>query len=381
MGVNFVIGDITTQQVDAIVNVINNEAEDGGNLNHAIHKVAGPELIEYYRKTGRCPTGAAKLTPGFKLPARYIIHTVAPVWCDGTEHEDKWMASCYQHSLKLAVENQCRTIAVPVFSFHYTDFPYETALQIAYDTCRYYLADKNVALDIYLVLYPGVENRKTGARVVASFKAVAEYVKTQYHKRIGGKATALFNTVAEYVKTQYQLDEKTKENLQIAQTVKPYFAEQLQVREITMPDGSTVTIDPGAPKIHYSIRSVPKTHKNVPDKEEFVPEDPFTKKLICYMNEKKMTAPLVYSKAGYDRKFFSKILSDVNYHPRKYTIIRFALALQLDLQETNDLLNAAGFALSRSLIVDLVISYCIEHNMRSVWEVNNLLESYGLEII
>ena len=96
MGVNFVIGDITTQQVDAIVNVINNEAEGGGNLNHAIHKVAGPELIEYYRKTGRCPTGAAKLTPGFKLPARYIIHTVAPVWCDGTEHEDKWMASCYQ---------------------------------------------------------------------------------------------------------------------------------------------------------------------------------------------------------------------------------------------------------------------------------------------
>ena len=242
MGVNFVIGDITTQQVDAIVNVINNEAEDGGNLNHAIHKVAGPELIEYYRKTGRCPTGAAKLTPGFKLPARYIIHTVAPVWCDGTEHEDKWMASCYQHSLKLAVENQCRTVAVPVFSFHYTDFPYETALQIAYDTCRYYLADKNVALDIYLVLYPGVVKRKTGAKVVASFKAVAEYVKTQY-----------------------QLDEKTKENLQIAQTVKPYFAEQLQVREITMPDGSTVTIDPGAPKIHYSIRSVPKTHKNVPD--------------------------------------------------------------------------------------------------------------------
>ena len=320
MGVNFVIGDITTQQVDAIVNVINNEAEDGGNLNQAIHKVAGPELIEYYRKTGRCPTGAAKLTPGFKLPARYIIHTVAPVWCDGTEHEDKWMVSCYQHSLKLAVENQCRTIAVPVFSFHYTDFPYETALQIAYDTCRYYLADKNVALDIYLVLYPGVENRKTGARVVASFKAVAEYVKTQYHKRIGGKATALFNTVAEYVKTQYQLDEKTKENLQIAQTVKPYFAEQLQVREITMPDGSTVTIDPSAPKIHYSIRSVPKTHKNVPDKEEFVPEEPFTKKLICYMNEKKMTAPLVYSKAGYDRKFFSKLPLPFNWTCRKQMI-------------------------------------------------------------
>ena len=258
---------------------------------------------------------------------------------------------------------------------------FETALQIAYDTCRYYLADKNVALDIYLVLYPGVEDKNAGARVVASFKAAAKYVKTQYHKNIGGKATASFNTVAEYVKAQYQLNEKTKENLQIAQTVKPYFAEQLQVREITMPNGITVTIDPGAPKIHYSIRSAPKSNKDILDKEELVPEDPFTKKLMRYMNEKMMTAPMVYKNAGYDRKFFSKILSDVNYHPRKYTIIRFALALQLDLQETNDLLNAAGFALSRSLIIDLIISYCIEHDMRSVWEVNNILESYGLEII
>ena len=90
---------------------------------------------------------------------------------------------------------------------------------------------------------------------------------------------------------------------------------------------------------------------------------------------------MVYSDAGYDRKLFSKIQSDPDYHPRKYTVVRFALALKLDPEDTEDLLNAAGFALSRSMLVDLVIAYCIENNMRSVWEVNSILENWGLETI
>ena len=257
------------------------------------------------------------------------------------------------------MQYQCQTVAIPVFSDVETDFPYEEALQIVYDTCRYFLAEKQITMDIFLVLYGDWLN----------------------DKHIGVSAVAAFNTVSEYVKTQYRMDEKTKENLQIAQTVEPYFAEKSYQREITMPDGRKLTIIPRRTKVHFSISSVSKSQKNIPDKEEFVPDDSFTKKLMRYMEEKKMAAPLVYSKAGYDRKLFSKIQSDLHYHPRKYTIVRFALALQLDLQETNDLLNAAGFALSRSLIIDLVISYCIEHNMRSVWEVNNLLESYGLELI
>ena len=94
-----------------------------------------------------------------------------------------------------------------------------------------------------------------------------------------------------------------------------------------------------------------------------------------------MTAPMVYNEAGYDRKLFSKIQSDPEYHPRKYTVVRFALALKLNLEETEDLLNAAGFALSRSMITDILIKYCITNDMRSVEEVNNILESWGLETI
>ena len=358
MGVNFIFGDIATLRVDAVVSVINNELQYGGSVNRAIHEAAGPELMEYYRKTGRCPTGAAKLTPGFNLPARFIIHTVAPVWCGGTEHEDKWLASCYQRSLGLAVQNQCRTVAIPVFSAHSTDFPYEKALQIAYDTCQYYLTGKHIPLDIYLVLYGGMQNNETDAA-----------------------AAAPFSTVAEYVKSQYQLDEKTKENLQIAQTVKPYFAEESYIREMTMPDGRRVAIMPKGAGVRYSIRSVPTGPKKIPDRKEFTVEAPFTRKLLQYMDIKGMMAPVVYSNAGYDRKFFSKMQSDPEYHPRKYTVVRFALALRLNLEETEDLLNAAGYALSRSMIVDLVVAYCISHDMRSVWEVNNILKSWGLDAI
>ena len=99
MGVDFIIGDVTTLQADAVVNVINYELKDGGLVNYAIHRAAGPELKEYSGTINACPVGDAKLTPGFNLPANYIIHTVAPLWRDGNEQEEKWLAACYLRSL------------------------------------------------------------------------------------------------------------------------------------------------------------------------------------------------------------------------------------------------------------------------------------------
>ena len=156
--------------------------------------------------------------------------------------------------------------------------------------------------------------------------------------------------------------------------------------------GSTLTVFPKDANVRYSLRYVRPKEKELPDKNEFVPEDPFTKKLLRYIDAKHMTAPMVYNEAGYDRKLFSKIQSDPEYHPRKYTVdpeyhprkytvVRFALALKLNEEETEDLLNAAGVALSRSMITDILIKYCITNDMRSVEEVNNILESWGLETI
>ena len=148
MGVDFIIGDVTTLQADAVVNVINYELKDGGFVNHAIHRVAGPELKEYSETIGACAVGGAKLTPGFNLPAGYIIHTVAPLWRDGNEQEEKWLAACYLNSLELATKYNCRKVAIPVFCNGNPDFPFGKALQIAYDTCQYCLSEKQMALDI-----------------------------------------------------------------------------------------------------------------------------------------------------------------------------------------------------------------------------------------
>ena len=360
MGVNLITGDITTLQADAVVNVINYELEDGGFVNHAIHTAAGPELKDYCEKAGNCPVGGAKLTPGFHLPAGYIIHTVAPLWRNGKEQEEKWLAACYQRSLELAAKYNCRTVAIPVFSAGYSDFPFGKALQIAYDTCRYCVTEKNITADILLVFYTGDLRCNVQPE----------------------RAAAVFNTVAEYVKTHHRLEEDKIEMLRLAEGAKPYFPEEAQrIREIMMPDGATMIVVPQGARIQYSISSIPPEPGNMPDRKDFVPEAPFTKKLLRYMDAKGMTAPMVYSDAGYDRKLFSKIQSDPDYHPRKYTVVRFALALKLDKEETEDLLNAAGFALSRSMLADLVIAYCIENNMRSVWEVNSILENWGLETI
>jgi O-acetyl-ADP-ribose deacetylase len=142
------LANIVTLDVDAIVNAANSSLLGGGGVDGAIHRAAGPELLEECRKLGGCPTGEARITKGYQLPARFVIHTVGPVWRSGTSGEPELLAACYRNSLALASERALRAIAFPSISTGAYGFPIERAAQIAVDTVRDVLSTSSKPLDV-----------------------------------------------------------------------------------------------------------------------------------------------------------------------------------------------------------------------------------------
>ncbi len=151
--IKIVLGDITKLKVDAIVNAANITLLGGGGVDGAIHRAAGPELLDYCRKLNGCPTGEAKITPGFKLSAKYIIHTVGPVWYGGNHNEDFLLLKCYQNSLKLTVDNKIQTIAFPAISTGVYRFPLERATKIAFKEVKNFLENNNQIEKIVFVCF------------------------------------------------------------------------------------------------------------------------------------------------------------------------------------------------------------------------------------
>lgn len=146
-------GDITKLNVDAIVNAANTSLLGGGGVDGAIHRAAGPELLEFNRKLGGCKTGEAKISPGFNLPAMFIIHTVGPVWNGGNNNEDKLLANCYKNSLKLAVESGIKTIAFPAISTGIYRFPLERATKIAITEVKKFLEKNGLIEKVIFVCF------------------------------------------------------------------------------------------------------------------------------------------------------------------------------------------------------------------------------------
>ncbi|MBN2571253.1 MAG: O-acetyl-ADP-ribose deacetylase [Ignavibacteriales bacterium] len=159
--IEILLGDTTSVKVDAIVNAANKTLLGGGGVDGAIHRAAGPELLAECKTLNGCETGEAKITKGYNLPAKFVIHTVGPVWYGGNKNEDELLADCYRNSLKLAVENDCKTIAFPAISTGVYRFPFERATQIAIKTVRDFLKNDETIEKVIFVCFSEGDYKKS----------------------------------------------------------------------------------------------------------------------------------------------------------------------------------------------------------------------------
>ena len=340
--------DITKMNTDAIVNAANRSLLGGGGVDGAIHLAAGPELLEECRTLGGCETGDAKITKGYRLPARYVIHTVGPIWHGGQHGEKELLASCYRRSLELAVAYGCESVAFPMISAGAYGYPKDQAMAVAVETITGFLLDHD--LMVWLVLF-GHDEFLTGSRL---FRNVQEYIDDVYAEK------HLISQLENTRKKLWRQDEKAAMDLDMGLSANlcPQILEDAAAPKSSAPSS--------APDWHEILK---KTDKG------------FSETLLDLIDERGMTDAECYKKANVDRKLFSKIRSNPAYKPSKPTVLAFAVALELSLPQTKKLLNKAGFSLTRSSKMDLVLEYCILHHIYNIYEINEVLFEYDMPLL
>ncbi len=329
MPFNIIRNDITKLKTDAIVNAANSALLAGNGVCGAIFTAAGIEKLQAEcNKIGHCDIGDAVITMGYNLPAKYVIHTVGPVYGQNPKEEENQLYSCYKSSLNLAKDKGLNSIAFPLISSGIYGYPKAEALKIATRAIKDFLAENE--MDISLVVY----DRK-------AFE-------------ISGK---LFEKVQSYIdETLVVEDYRRKLNICEAKMMSDACFDALPMAQ--------------APK---------QSKRNLQDLVEKQVET-FSQMLLRLIDEKGMTDVEVYKRANIDRKLFSKIRGK-DYTPRKHTVIALAISLRLNLDETEDLLKRAGYALSECNKFDVIIEYFIENEEYDIFEINEALFYFEQQLL
>lgn len=332
--------DIIKMKVDAIVNAANTGLQMGGGVCGAIFKAAGAhELQAACDKLAPIKTGEAVITPGFRLTAKYIIHTAGPVYSDGKHGEEELLRSCYTNSLKRALENACTSIAFPLISSGIYGYPKDEALQVATSAIQDFLTDHD--LEVTLVVFD--QSAFTISRELLG--AVENYIDEHYIETHEIRRRKLLDVERE------ALDE-ADEN--VGKYNEPLFEDMLAPSV-----GAAAPLDDLVGNL----------------------DEPFSATLLRLIDTKGKTDVEVYKRANLDRKLFSKIRTGKGYMPSKRTAIALAVALELPLDETDDLLERAGYALSHSQKFDVIVEYFIVSGKYNIFEINEVLFKYDQPLL
>lgn len=339
MPFEIVRNDITNMAVDAIVNTANPKPAIGSGTDAGIHAKAGPALLEARKKIGNIPVGSSAITPGYGLDAKYVIHTVGPVWQGGGHQEENLLRQCYDSALNLALENNCESIAFPLISTGNYGFPKDRALQIAICAFSAFLLEHE--MQIYLVVF---------------------------HKDAFRLSEKLFNRVASYIDENYVQAKETAEYGADFNRCNRSAYRRRRDREVR----ESVVLEeplPRAPKA-MSLEDMLKQA-----------DAGFTETLLKLIDQTGKKDSEIYKKANISKQHFSKIRNNPNYKPTKPTAIALALALELDLDATRDLIGRAGYALTNSSKFDLIIRYFIEQGNYNVVEINIALYEFDQALL
>ncbi len=335
MPMTIVRNDITTMKVDAIVNAANAGLRMGGGVCGAIFNAAGPEKLQAAcDRYGQCAPGQAVITDGFALPSRFVIHTVGPIWAGGAAGEEQTLRDCYTNSLRVAAQHQLTSIAFPLISSGIFGYPVDQALQVALAAITAFLLEHD--MDVYLVVF---DKR--------SFKLSGQ----------------LYADVKSY----------------IDETLVDTYAAKNRGRRLSdeMEFLSVIVQEPSAVELYNDI---PMRERSLHDLVAQL-EESFSQMVFRFISEKGFSEVETYRRANIDRKLFSKIRSDRDYNPKKSTAIALAIALELNVDETKDLLARAGYTLSRSHMSDVIIEYFISNGLFNIYEINEALFAFDQQLL
>lgn len=329
MPLKIVRNDITKMEVDAIVNSASKNLLGGGGADGAIHRAAGEGLLSECKTLGGCSIGEAKATKGYDLPAKYVIHTVGPQWIGSREKNTALLRECYISSLTLAEELGCESVAFPLISSGTFGCPKETALRIATRTCSEFL--ENSEMTVYITVYDN-ESYKIGKK--------------------------LFSDIESYI-DDVMLDLRPR-----AAYSERYVAAAPRMQSFAFEE--SIDMCAGGASLDDALSMI---------------DESFSEMLLRKIDERGMKDSQCYKRANIDRKLFSKIRSDKNYKPSKPTAIAFAIALELSLSETEEMLRKAGFALSHSNKFDIIIEFFIKRGNYNIHEINEALFAFDQSLL